>query len=302
MQIITLTTDNGYQDHYVASIKGRLIQALPAAHVVDITHGITPFNVSEAAFQLRCCFEDFPQGTIHIIGVDSEPQFEQNNTRYPSILKFKGHYFIGNDNGFFGSLLEEDFPDEFYHYTAIQQQAHAWRFTTKNCFIDLAARIVNKEAVSSFAEVSRSYRRAFDQKPAIDQLLIRGIVVHIDSFGNLITNITKADFERFGSDIPFIIKYQKKEYFIDEISATYNAVSQGERVAIFNSAGRLEIAINRGANEGFGGASKLFGMRIGDPVHVEFTPQGSKENIQSLFWCSQELYKWSLSPTNSRPF
>ncbi|MEY3600689.1 MAG: hypothetical protein RLZZ463_1466, partial [Bacteroidota bacterium] len=85
------------------------------------------------------------------------PDFEQNNTRYPSILKFKGHYFIGNDNGFFGSLLEEDFPDEFYHYTAIQQQAHAWRFTTKNCFIDLAARIVNKEAVSSFAEVSRSY-------------------------------------------------------------------------------------------------------------------------------------------------
>ena len=77
--------------------------------------------------------------------------------------------------------------------------------------------------------------------------------------------------------------YQKKEYFIDEISATYNAVSQGERVAIFNNSGRLEIAINRGANNGFGGASKLFGMRIGDPVHVEFTPQGSKENIQSLF-------------------
>jgi S-adenosylmethionine hydrolase len=283
MQIITLTTDNGYHDYYVAAIKGRLLQAFPTAHVIDISHGITPFNISEAAFQLRCCFHEFAAGTIHIIGVDSEPVFEAQKERYPGILKYKGQYFICNDNGFFGSFLEADFPDEFYHYTAIKDQPEAWRFTTKNCFIDLAQRIVNKEALSSFATVSNAYRRAFDQKPIIDPLLIRGVVVHIDSFGNLITNITQTDFEGFGPAVPFTIKYQKKEYFIDEISATYNAVSQGERVAIFNSAGRLEIAINRGANAGFGGASQLFGMRIGDPVHIEFTPQGSKENIQSLF-------------------
>lgn len=283
MQIITLTTDNGYHDYYVAAIKGRLLQAFPTAHVIDISHGITPFNISEAAFQLRCCFQEFTAGTIHLIGVDSEPVFEAQKERYPGILKYKGQYFICNDNGFFGSFLEGDFPEEFYHYTAIKDQPEAWRFTTKNCFIDLAQRIMNKEALSSFATVSNTYRRAFDQKPIIDPLLIRGVVVHIDSFGNLITNITQTDFEGFGPAVPFTIKYQKKEYFIDEISATYNAVSQGERVAIFNSAGRLEIAINRGANQGFGGASQLFGMRIGDPVHIEFTPQGSKENIQSLF-------------------
>lgn len=283
MQIITLTTDNGYHDYYVAAIKGKLLQAFPSAHVIDISHGITPFNISEAAFQLRCCFQEFSAGTIHIIGVDSEPVFLAQKERYPGILKYKEQYFICNDNGFFGSFLEEDFPDEFYHYTAIKDQPEAWRFTTKNCFIDLAQRIANKEALSSFALASNTYLRAFNQKPIIDQLLIRGVVVHIDSFGNLITNITRTDFERFGPDVPFDIKYQKKEYFIDQISATYNAVSQGERVAIFNSAGRLEIAINRGANAGFGGASQLFGMRIGDPVHIEFTPQGSKENIQSLF-------------------
>lgn len=289
MQIITLTTDNGYHDYYVAAIKGRLLKAFPTAHVIDISHCIKPFNISEAAFQLRCCFQEFAEGTIHIIGVDSEPLFEAQKERYPGILKYKGQYFICNDNGFFGSFLEEDLPDEFYHYTAIQDQPEAWRFTTKNCFIDLAQRIVNKEALSSFATPANGYRRAFNQKPILDPLLIRGVVIHIDSFGNLVTNISKTDFERFGNEVPFIIKYQKKEYFIDEISATYNAVSQGERVALFNSAGRLEIAINRGANDGFGGASKLFGMRIGDPVHIEFTPQGSKENIQSLFWCSPEL-------------
>lgn len=283
MQIITLTSDNGYQDYYVAAIKGALLKVLPNAHVIDVTHRITPFNVSEAAFQLRCCFQDFPEGTIHIIGVDAEPNLEVGREAFPSIMKFKGQYFIASDNGFFGSFLDEEFPDEFYHFKQITAQPEHWRFTEKYCFVALAARIANKESVSSFAEPARSYKRAFEHKPAIDQLLIRGAVVHIDAFGNLITNITKADFQRFGSDIPFTIKYMKKEYFIDEISATYNAVSQGERVALFNSADLLEIAINRGANQGFGGASKLFGMRIGDPVHVEFTPQGSKENIQSLF-------------------
>ena len=114
MQIITLTTDNGYQDHYVAAIKGRLLQSLPGAHVVDVSHGIAPFNVTEAAFQLRCCFEDFPSGTIHIVGVDTEPLFDSDQERYPGILKFKGHYFISNDNGFFGSFLEEDFPEAFF--------------------------------------------------------------------------------------------------------------------------------------------------------------------------------------------
>lgn len=283
MQIITLTTDNGYQDHYVAAIKGKLLQSLPAAHIVDVTHQIAPFNIIEAAFQLKCCFEDFPKGTIHIVGVDSEPVFDQEQKSLPGILKFKGHYFICNDNGFFGSFLEENPAEEFYLYTAIEQEREAWRFTTKNCFIDLAKRILNNVSISDFATASTSYKRAFDQKPTIDNLSIRGIIVHVDSFGNLITNISKTDFERIGMDIPFVIKYHKKEYFIDEISQTYNTVSQGERVAIFNNSGLLEIAINRGANNGFGGASKLFGMRVGDPVHVDFVPQGSKDNIQSLF-------------------
>jgi len=94
MQIITLTTDNGYHDYYVAAIKGKLFQAFPAAHIIDISHGITPFNIREAAFQLRCCYEEFPAGTIHLIGVDSEPQFEAQKERYPGILKFKDQFFI----------------------------------------------------------------------------------------------------------------------------------------------------------------------------------------------------------------
>ena len=81
MQIITLTTDNGYQDYYVAAIKGKLFQTFPTAHVIDISHSITPFDVKQAAFQLRCCYDEFPAGTIHIVGVDTEPQFEGQKTK-----------------------------------------------------------------------------------------------------------------------------------------------------------------------------------------------------------------------------
>ncbi|MEN9699429.1 MAG: hypothetical protein RLZZ301_627 [Bacteroidota bacterium] len=283
MQIVTLTSDNGYQDFYVAAMKGAILRLLPTATIIDISHDIRPFNVSNAAFQLRCCYTDFPEGTIHIVGVDSEPVLDSDQASLPSIMKYKGQYFVGTDNGFFGSFLNDEFPDEFYHYDSIYQEKEKLRFHTKNCLIPLAARIANGEAVSGFATPARGYKRAFEQKPAIDQLVIRGTVIHIDAFGNLITNITKADFERFGPATPFTIKYMKKEYFIDVISDTYNSVSQGERVALFNSVDLLEIAINRGANGSFGGASQLFGMRLGDPVHIEFTPAGSKENIQSLF-------------------
>jgi hypothetical protein len=90
-------------------------------------------------------------------------------------------------------------------------------------------------------------------------------------------------FKGIGKGNPFILYYRNKEYHIDEISNSYNSVAPGERVAVFNSNNLLEIAINRGANSGLGGANKMFGIKIGDVVRVEFTPQGSRETLESLF-------------------
>jgi S-adenosylmethionine hydrolase len=283
MQIVTLTSDNGLQDYYVAAIKGAILNQLPEATIIDISHNIRPFDVANAAFQLRCCYQDFPKGTIHIIGVDSEPVLNGEKVSFPTIMLFKGQYFIANDNGFFGCFLDEEDPDELYHFSEIVNNPEMVKFPTKNCFIPLAKRIANGESIGSFTTPTKSCKRAFMQKPVIDQLIIRGNVIHVDSYGNLITNISKADFNRFGEKTPFTIKYLNKEYYIDEINETYNNVTMGERVALFNSSQLLEIAINRGANGSTGGANKLFGMSQGDPVHVEFTPKGSKEDIVSLF-------------------
>lgn len=282
MQIITLTSDTGLQDFYVAAMKGAILNLIPNATIIDISHSIKPFDVAEAAYQVQSCYKDFPANTIHIVAVDSEPILNVSSPSYPAIMKFQNQYFISNDNGFFGTFLDEDHPDEMYRFEDVQNDENLLKFPTKNCFIPLAAKISQKLPINSFARPTDKYKRAFILKPIIEQFAIQGTVIHIDSFGNIITNINKSDFDRFGDKTPFTIYYLDKLYYIDKISRTYNDVPMGERVAIFNSNNLLEIAVNRGANRSTGGADKLFGVRLGDIFRVEFTPAGSHRDFQFM--------------------
>ncbi|MFM2037605.1 MAG: hypothetical protein RL432_544 [Bacteroidota bacterium] len=290
MQIITLTSDLGLKDYYVASVKAHLLQELPNTHCIDISHHIKPFDSIEAAFQLRSCFHHFPQGTIHLVGVDCEPylpyklQPGQPDTSliYPSIVEFQGQYIICSDNGFIGAFLGTDVPKTLFRYKNIEQHPEQWNFMLKNCFIGLAKHLVAKKPLNEFCEPVTKFKRAFTPIPQIEHNVIIGNVIHIDGFGNIVTNIFKSDFERFGLDVPFTISYQKRTDDIDTISKAYNDVPLGDRVAIFNEGQRLEIAINRGANAGSGGADKLFGVRLGEAVRVTFFPRGSVQNLSSL--------------------
>ena len=285
MQIITLTSDSGYKDHYVASMKGTIISLFSAATIVDISHEIRPFDIAEAAFQLRNCFNDFPIGTVHIIGVDAEPHFTPGTDEgsYPSILKYKGQYFVSNDNGFFGAFLDQDHPEEFYRVEGILESNKHYTFPTKQILIPIACKILNGENIKSFAVARNKYKKALTPSVLIEKNVLKGYVVHIDAFGNLITNIQKQHFERYEKDVPYTIYFRNKEYFIEQVSLGYNAVPPGDMVAIFNENELLEIAINRGANSSNGGAQQLFGVRVGDMIRVEFTPRGSHDNFDSLF-------------------
>ena len=285
MQIITLTTDMGVRDHYVAAIKGAIFRLTPDARIVDVSHTVKPFDIAEAAYYITSCFEDFPEGTVHVVGVDSEPMinFSGSEGSFPSVLVYKGHYFVSNDNGFFGAFLQDEQPDSFYRIDDVLSRQDLFKFPTKNMLVPAACRLLNGEAVDSFASVFPSYKKAFALTAVIETNLIKGNVIHIDNYGNLITNVNQTLFERFGKDTPFTIYYRNRDYHIDEISPTYNAVPSGEKVALFNSNGQLEIAINRGANLSNGGAEKLFGVRIGDIIRIEFTPRGSRNTLESLF-------------------
>jgi S-adenosylmethionine hydrolase len=285
MQIITLTSDSGYKDHYVASMKGTIISLFSAATIVDISHEIRPFDIAEAAFQLRNCFNDFPIGTLHVIGVDAEPHFTPgaDEGSYPSILKYKGQYLVSNDNGFFGAFLDLDHPEEFYRVEGILESNKHYTFPTKQILIPIACKILNGDNIKSFAVPRNKYKKALTPSVLIEKNVLKGYVVHIDAFGNLITNIQKQHFERYEKDVPYTIYFRNKEYFIEQVSLGYNAVPPGDMVAIFNENELLEIAINRGANSSNGGAQQLFGVRVGDMIRVEFTPRGSHDNFDSLF-------------------
>jgi hypothetical protein len=285
MQIITLTTDMGERDHYVASLKGTILRLCPEARIIDISHSVKPFDTAEAAFFLNSCFDDFPEGTVHVIGVDTEPMinFSGAEGSFPSVMKFRGQYIIGNDNGFFGSFLKEETHDGFYRMDDVLSNPSLFKFPTKNMLIPAACRILKGDAIEDFCSPFGSFKKAFALTAVIEPNLIKGNVIHIDNYGNLITNVHSSLFERFGQDTPFTIYYRNKDYHIDEISATYNAVPPGEKVAIFNQNGLLEIAINRGANGSNGGADRLFGIRLGDVIRIEFTPRGSRTTLESLF-------------------
>ncbi|MDG1332494.1 MAG: SAM-dependent chlorinase/fluorinase [Crocinitomicaceae bacterium] len=285
MKVITLTTDMGLDDHYVASLKGTILRSLEDAKIIDISHSVRPFDIAEASYHVRSCYQDFPKGTVHVVGVDSEPviNFGGTDGSFPAIMLFDGHYFVSCDNGFFGAFLGEKRPDAFWRIEDILSNENLFTFPTKNVLLKAAFQILNEEDPGSFATPSNSYKSALTPTAITETNLIKGYVIHIDNYGNAITNINRDLFEQFGEETPFVVYFKKKDYFIDVISGAYNEVPQGEKVAIFNANGLMEIAINRGANGSTGGAEQLFGLRVNDMIRVEFTPKGSRTTIESLF-------------------
>lgn len=286
MRIITLTTDMGFKDHYVAALKGKLFSLAPEAKVIDISHSVKPFNISQAAYFIESSVKNFPEGSIHVIGVDPEPlvNFSQpEKSSLPIIMKAKGQYFVGTDNGIFSLLLRGNDPEELWAIDDVLSQPELMKFPTKNILVPAACRLANGEDPKDFASVTEGYKKAFRINPVIDGHTLKGSIIHVDHYGNLITNIRQDDFYRLGRKIPFVIYFRQKEYYIDEIALGYNEVPPGEKVAIFNDEGLLEIAINKGTPENGGGANMLFGLGVGDVVRIEFMPRGSRETLSSLF-------------------
>ncbi len=287
MQFITLTTDMGLKDYYVATLKASILQQCnDVVHLIDITHEVQPFDVAEAAFHVSQAFKSFPEGTIHIIGVDSEPifNFGKSEGSFPSIMKMNNQYFVSNDNGFFGVLSRFGQHIEFYRIEDVLSNPKGFKFPAKNMLVPIACKLANGVSIEELAAPHPTFKKAFASVPVIEEHLIKGSIIHFDKFGNAITNIEADLFHKIGNNAPFIIKFREGEsYKIDEISKTYNEVPDGEKLAIFNENGLLEIAINRGANQSTGGAQKLFALRKNDVVRVEFMPRGSRESINELF-------------------
>lgn len=258
MPIITLTSDLGLKDYYVGSVKGAILSQFPEVTIVDITHTIPKYDIAQAAFIVKNVYKDFPEGTIHIIGIRPE-----GSTNRPHIaLQKDGHYFIGADNGMFSLIFDSD-PDKLVELN-ISQDTDIITFPTKDVFVKAACHL----ARGGTLEVIGTPKAAIIQRslfqPVLDGNVVRGSIVYVDSYGNVITNITKQLFREVGKGRSFVIYFRQSSYNLNAISNNYNNVDDGDALALFGATGLLEIAIN------LGNASKLLGLRINETIRIEF--------------------------------
>ena len=274
MSIITLTTDFGTKDHFVGAVKGAIYSKLPEAKIVDITHQISPFNITETAYIIKNSYKSFPKGTIHIIGVDSE--LSPNNRHIA--LQLDGHYFICPDNGLICMITKEIKPQKVVEITIHNYVESS--FPVLDVFVQVACFISRGGSLDVIGKEIHSHKEMTEIQPKInqEQNRISGGVVYIDNYGNVISNISKKLFTEVGKGRSYTIfaaRYTFSKVFskyseIVDTGAKDSRPFDGNKLALFNSAGYLEIAIYRSNLKTVGGASTLLGLNYRDTITIEF--------------------------------
>ena len=281
MALITLTTDFGLKDHFVGAVKGAIYSELPEATIIDITHEITPFNIAETAYILKNAYKSFPKGTIHIVGVDSELSIQNKHIA----IYLDEHYFICPDNGIISMIASEINPTKIVEINIHDHIESS--FPVLDVFVKVASFIARGGKLDVIGKAIEDYKKMVEIQPKINQekTIIVGGVIYIDNYGNVISNISKKMFEKIGKDRPF--KITARRYTFDKIYTQYNDIVNfestdirqfdGKKLALFNSANYLEIAIYRSNLKTVGGASTLLGLDYRDRITVEFINPSTPE-------------------------
>ncbi len=256
MGLITLISDWGLTDYYLAAVKGMIYKFYPEVKIVDISHNIQPFDSDEAAYTLRNSFQSFPDGTVHIIGINTEESIENIHT----IAYYKKQYFIGSDNGIF-SLIFDSEPDSIYEIE-IPMESSVHTFSGRDRFAKAAAFVAKGGDPKELGAPRDNITQKLFFTPLINADALKGMVIHIDNYQNLITNITKSDFKKFTKGFDFEISFRTKNYKIYDIHDSYDDVDYGEIIALFTGDDILEIAINKG------NAASLLGVHKKDPISI----------------------------------
>lgn len=254
MPIVTLTSDFGLSDYYVAVIKGALLSQNQNLNIIDISHNVKSYDIVQGAFVLKNAFSSFPKGTIHIISVNN---FYNKENCFLAV-RFEGQYFIGPDNGIF-SLIFGEKPKDIYELEYDKKST----FPLKDIFSKAVGHITSELPFNEIGIKVDEIEERISFQPVINKSQIRGTVIHIDHYENVIVNITKDLFEQIRDNRKFAIFF-KRFGPIETIDKIYSDVAVGERLCLFNSAGYLEIAINMGK------ASSMFGLNIDDSVQIDF--------------------------------
>ncbi|KDN54165.1 SAM hydrolase/SAM-dependent halogenase family protein [Flavobacterium seoulense] len=274
MSIITLTTDYGLKDHFVGALKGKILSEYPEAQIIDISHDIDPFNTVEASYIIGAAYTSFPKGTVHLIGVDMELNKENQHI----VMQWNDAYFIAADNGILSMLSQKIVPQKIVAiniHDRLPSDASGL-----DVFVTVACHIARGGLLNVIGKEIHSIKEVTEMRAVIanDTNSLKGHVIYIDHFGNVVTNITKKQFLEVAKGRPYEIQMKTKN--IKTILPNYSAIAisdkypiknyEGEKLAIFNEAGFLEIAVFRSNPSKVGSANSLLGLNYRDAVTIEF--------------------------------
>ena len=269
MALITLTTDIGPRDFLVGGIKGQLLRIDPQFTLLDISHSLSPFNAPQAAYVCRNAFRQFPPMTFHLVLANL---FDQRSDHL--LFAFhKEQYILCADNGLLTMIVEE--KPEMVIGLPIERSKPVNTLYYVSLMGNAIFELQNGKSLEKIGLPDVSYIEKKDLRPSFSEGWIEGQIIFIDQFENVVLNITREEFEYHRQGRPFKIIFKRDEV-IDRISNSYADVQEGEKLAMFNSAGYLEIAINKG------NAAGLFGLQ-------RFSEQ-SQNQQNRLFYQSARIY------------
>ncbi len=255
MAIVTLTTDFGQRGYYLARLKGALLREAEGAQLVDITHDIENYDIVQAAFLFRNAWSSFPKGSIHLISVNdynaSPPRF--------LVAAHHGHYFIAPDNGLFSLIFGNDQPKLFHELKYRQDKL----LRLEELYAQAVGFLSKGRPVIEIGLPAEEVVQRITLQPVISHSQIRGSVIFVDNYENVITNVGRDLFEQVSGGRTFQLFFKRHDP-IRKMRGHYQEVEVGAPLCLFNSAGLLEIAINMGK------ASSLLGLNVEDTIQIDF--------------------------------
>jgi len=259
--IITLTTDFGTSDHLVGSMKGVILNINPAARIVDLNHSVVPYDILDGALSLANAYSYYPSRTIHVIVVDPGVGTE----RRPILVTGEKHFFVAPDNGILSPIYERE-PCTVRHITAEHYFLNpiSPTFHGRDIFAPTAGWLSKAFQTEAFGDVVTDFVRFTLPKAKSTEQAVRGVVLRVDAFGNLMTNLTADEIPAEaidGGEIKLAVNGKP----VGRFARTFASGGPGEPIAFLGSAGYVEIAVNRGS------AARTLGASRGAEVTIDLT-------------------------------
>ena len=254
MPVVTITSDFGMQDYYLAIMKGALLSEQTGLHIIDISHNVQNYDIVQAAFMVKNAYHSFPKGTIHIVSVNN---CYANDSTFLA-ARFDGHYFLAPDNGVLSLMFDTQLKDIFELEYPLEGP-----FPWKTIYAKAVAHLAQGLPINEIGIPIESIEQRLTFQPVITKSSIKGSIIHVDTYDNAIVNISRQLFEQVSAGRNFEITFKRHEP-ISQMSQSYADVPLGETLCFFNSADFLEIAINMGK------ASSLLGLKVEESVQIDF--------------------------------